>query len=1336
MPDNPRVEQLLEELLDSGGTPEEACRTCPELLPQVQSRWQRLRALKAEIGAWFPHSPLTDGATPSPLAAADLPRIRGYELQEVLGRGGMGVVYKAWHRRLSRAVALKMLLAGPYARPEELERFLREAEAVAGLRHANVVQVYDVGDLDGRPYFTMEYVEGGSLAQKLAGTPQPADQAAALVATLAEATEVAHQSGIVHRDLKPANILLTADGTPKISDFGLARRLKGGEGLTLTGVPVGTPSYMAPEQGRGSRDAIGPATDVYALGAILYELLTGRPPFRAETAAATLQQVLTEDSVPPSRLNPRVPRDLETICLKCLHKEPARRYASAAALAEDLQHYGRGEPIAACPASRLERLARWVRRHPAAAGLLAALAILVAATGTGALLLYQQQLAAHARQVETDQKFRAILEQERDRLEEGWRAHDLAKLTDARDRGIRATDLARSGGAGAAVQQEAEAFQEDATVRLERASKNRVLMEALLDVSAPDETWTPDRNQAGPLMLLAQASADAQYADAFRRWGLDVDATAEAEVVARLGAEPAVVVQELVPALDSWMMERRQRKRPEAEWRRLFQVAEQLDRSDRRRRLRALLVGESPPRAEILAGLVGLGSPWPALWELARGNAWRHLPEVQKGIDPRTEPALTVVLFAQAHVAVGDLTGAEKLLRRATTARPDEVILLDSLGKLLERHGASRLAEAIAYYRAARGQRRHLGIALSKALLRAGQVEEAEGVLDELAPQQSNNPAFYVLRGAATYYQQKYGEAEAAWRKARDLSHDCAEAYCGLGIILDHEQKYGEAEAAYRKAIALKPDLAEAYINLGKALVAQGRYREAEAASRKAIDLRPDVAEAYANLGHALAEQGEHRGAEAACRKAIALKPDLAGAHINLGKALGEQGKYREAEVASRKAIDLRPDVAEAYANLGHALGKQGEHRGAEAAYRKAIALKPDFAVAYANLGNAMITQQKYREAEAAYRIAIELRPGDADSYYKLGNAVMNQGQLVEAEAAYRKAIGLNSNFAEAHTNLGIVLLRQGKHDEGEAAYRKAIALKPNLPEASYNLACVLMERQNYAEAEAAYRKAVDLKPDFAEFHFALGNALMSQERLSEAEAAYRKALGLKPDLASAYHNLGMVLMRQSQFDKAALALRKAGELFPASDPQRDTAQRLQQRCSRYAILDARLPGILRGTEKAANAAEQLDFAQLCAFKKHYVAAARFFREAFTAEPERAEAVEEGTRYTAAGAAARASCGLGKDAGRLADKERGLWRRQALEWLRQDLTWCGKALDKRGAQTKPEVRLRLRYWQTDGALAGVRAQDALARLPDEERKQWEDFWSNVDALLRRVSEPE
>ncbi len=286
---------------------------------------------------------------------------------------------------------------------------MREAEAVAGLRHANIVQVFDVGDLDGRPYFTMEFVEGGSVAQKMAGTPLPANQAAALTATIGEAVHVAHQSGIVHRDLKPGNILLTADGTPKITDFGLARRLEDGGGLTMTGAPVGTPSYMAPEQAQGKNDAIGPGTDVYALGAILYECLTGRPPFRADSATATLQQVVADDPASPARLNPLVPRDLETICLKCLEKNPQRRYGTAAEFAEDLLRFQRGEPILARPAGPVERVVKWTRRHRSlASSLVIGFLLLNVLLGVGGWVLFQRTALNRAISEDLDRVVRAV----------------------------------------------------------------------------------------------------------------------------------------------------------------------------------------------------------------------------------------------------------------------------------------------------------------------------------------------------------------------------------------------------------------------------------------------------------------------------------------------------------------------------------------------------------------------------------------------------------------------------------------------------------------------------------------------------------------------------------------------------------------------------------------------------------------------------------------------------------------------------------------------------------------------------------------------------------------
>jgi hypothetical protein len=315
--------------------------------------------------------PTTEGPPP-PERVPSRVHLPGYEILGELGRGGMGVVYQARQVALKRLVALKMILSGTHAGLQELARFRTEAEAVAHLQHPHIVQIYEVGEHEGNPYFALEYVDGGTLQQKLAGKPLPPREAAQLVETLARAMHAAHLRGIVHRDLKPANVLLAADGQPKISDFGLAKRLDDEAGQTRTGAIMGTPSYMAPEQASGVVKRIGPAADIYALGAILYEGLSGRPPFVGETAWDTIALVITEEPVPPRRLNAKVPRDLETICLKCLHKEPGKRYASAADLADDLQRFCRDEPIRARPVGRMERLWRWGRRNPKDAGLIAA----------------------------------------------------------------------------------------------------------------------------------------------------------------------------------------------------------------------------------------------------------------------------------------------------------------------------------------------------------------------------------------------------------------------------------------------------------------------------------------------------------------------------------------------------------------------------------------------------------------------------------------------------------------------------------------------------------------------------------------------------------------------------------------------------------------------------------------------------------------------------------------------------------------------------------------------------------------------------------------------------
>jgi serine/threonine-protein kinase len=293
----------------------------------------------------------------------------------------MGVIYKARQVSLDRVVALKMVVGRDPLGPEQLSRFRTEAASVARLRHPNIVNVYDFGEHDGQAYIAMEFVEGGDLKRKLGGVPLPPRQAAELMETLARAMHHAHQRGIIHRDLKPANVLLTADGTPKVTDFGLVKRLDQEPGpWEAKGAIMGTPSYMAPEQAAGQNQRVGPATDVHALGATLYEMLTGRLPFRGATVMDTLEQVRSQEPVPPRRLQPGVPRDLEAICLKCLQKEPDKRYASAEALAEDLRRFLLGEPVQARPVSFWRRAGKWARRQPlAAAGLVAGVVVVLAA---------------------------------------------------------------------------------------------------------------------------------------------------------------------------------------------------------------------------------------------------------------------------------------------------------------------------------------------------------------------------------------------------------------------------------------------------------------------------------------------------------------------------------------------------------------------------------------------------------------------------------------------------------------------------------------------------------------------------------------------------------------------------------------------------------------------------------------------------------------------------------------------------------------------------------------------------------------------------------------------
>ncbi len=352
--------------------------------------------------------------TPYLSGSASPPTVPGYEILELLGRGGMGVVYRARQVSLKRIVALKMIRGGVSAGPTDLTRFRTEAEALARLQHPHIVQVHETGEHDDLPYFSLEYIGGGTLKEYLAGIPLPGREAAVLTETLARAVAAAHEQGIIHRDLKPGNILLAGNApsrltpqgerppaatlVPKIADFGLAKRLHEDSGLTQTGQVMGTPCYMAPEQAAGAGERIGPLVDVYALGALLYEMLTGRPPFQGASILDTLEQVRSQEPVLPRLLNNRVPRDLETICLKAMAKEPGRRYQAAVDLADDLQRYLRGEPIRARASTAWERGVKWARRHPAPAALLA-VSVLALLTILGVVAVDNRRVSASLQQM-------------------------------------------------------------------------------------------------------------------------------------------------------------------------------------------------------------------------------------------------------------------------------------------------------------------------------------------------------------------------------------------------------------------------------------------------------------------------------------------------------------------------------------------------------------------------------------------------------------------------------------------------------------------------------------------------------------------------------------------------------------------------------------------------------------------------------------------------------------------------------------------------------------------------------------------------------------------------
>jgi len=902
--DDDDVERRLERLLESGTSVEDVCAGRPDLIDEVRRRWREVRDVRAQVDELFPRAADENG---DPTAPGRFPDVPGYTIEAELGRGGMGVVYRARQERLQRTVAVKMLLTGRFASEREMRRFRREAEYVAQLCHENIVAVFDCGEVDGQPFYVMEHVGGQSLAQSLRAARMPLRDAVQLTATLARAVDFAHRNGIVHRDLKPSNILVCTDGTPKVSDFGLALRV-GDDGVSAAGAMAGTPSYMAPEQVAGRVAEIGPATDVHGLGTVLYELLTGRPPFVANATTSSAQQILEHEPVRPRHLDRSIPRDVETICLQCLRKEGHRRYASAALLAADLEAFSRGEPIRARPTPLAVRAWKMARRRPAFAA---------TATVCAVLLVVLAAVAVQMRH-ERDATLQAV-EREMLDLRDHGRDGDWTRAREA---------LAR---ASARLPTDAPA---PLRSRVEIAAKELALVATLEDIRASPRI----RFEGGHIVREAMPAADEGYAQTLASYGVGDPAIDEATVAARIDA--ACVRPALLAALDDWAVQAAPTVRP-----RLLAIARRADPDAWRDRFRDPAVWDQPaaladlardadvqhqPMATLVAlanRLQQLGGGGGKLLLLRVANRhsddlWCNLATGLLLITSDT-PQESIRWFQSCIALRPDLAGphqylgialaiadrhdeAEARLRHAVELAPRTSRIRSNLATFL--FFRRRIDEAgVEFEHAVRLDRRWPTARLGLAAVRTeqGRIGEAETMLAEIATEHPGLAEIDAYRGLIEHRRDAPERALPLLERAVAVDPSNVETWHNLSRVFVHLGRLDEAVTAARKALDLEPQSARRFGDLGRVLQLAGRMSEAIAAHRDAIRRAPDSARHHEDLGLTLAIDWQMDAAIAALTTASRLAPSEARSVGALAQALLADGRFAEAIDAVRRYSEL-----------------------------------------------------------------------------------------------------------------------------------------------------------------------------------------------------------------------------------------------------------------------------------------------------------------------------------------------------------------------------------------------------------------------------------------------
>jgi tetratricopeptide (TPR) repeat protein len=971
---------------------------------------------------------LASGAPP-PLSSLGLPKIGGYVVLGELGKGGMGVVYKAEQAGLKRLVALKMILSGAGARSEELMRFRREAEAIARIKHPNIVQVYEIGEHEGQPYFSLEFVDGGSLAGRLKESLMPAAEAARLCEKIGRAIHAAHEAGIVHRDLKPANVLMTADGTPKVTDFGLAKQLDEGVEQTHHGAVMGTPAYMAPEQAEGRVQDIGPPADTYALGGLLYEMLVGRPPFKATSLIDTLNQVKYAEPVPPSRLQSKLPRDLETICLKCLAKDPRKRYASAAAMADDLHRFLTNEPIQARRTPLLERGTLWIKRNPWKAGALAAAAIALL-IGVGFVSrevgrrvrlarsrMQTQQLLLQAQDDQKNQRF----EQAEGRLREALGAigqdealADLRPAAEAAHAEVQA-ELARQALARQHQDQYREflkdrrtVHQNEALVALDQGQDNaarvRETRAAALRATA---LYDVTLQSHGRPSLDHLALPDRQKADIIPACYEVLLAGAEAQGFALPGEDVAAQAQEALRWLDR-----------AAE----LGIASRAFHLERARFLAQAGRNNEAAREEQQAKV-----------QASSGAADLFLMGRQYYRDFLQAPA------AERSIPLQE---AAEVLEKALEAKPDHFWASYFLALCHLQQGRfdaaeARLSQCIALLEDLEFPWPYIlrGFAHSERGHARGQAKEFRAAEADFARAETMNPdkpARYgiLVNRAMCHYMEADSSKDAALRalkyidaidelkRAIALQPDKPEAHANLAEIFFRQNRLTEAEQEFDRVIELKPQptwyRSRARLHLKREEYTEALHDLREAIAREGVGQSRNQAEDYVEVGRILFRQKKFAEALAAYDDALKTYPgDYAAAHRLKAEALIELNQFAEAvtELDAYLKGAGKP-VADVFRARGLAHAKLRQYdRGVED-YTQALDIdsregRPPDPKTLKYRGWAYLLCDAPRLGLADFELVLKTTPHDSDALAGRGNARVRLGNtkdaLADAEAALRE---------------------------------------------------------------------------------------------------------------------------------------------------------------------------------------------------------------------------------------------------------------------------------------------------------------------------------------------